>query len=629
MIPNDSTRLSARRCLSCQLVTDALACPNDRSATYVRGLARVDPKTLTPGTIVAGRYQVSAEIGAGGFGTVFEAADLQRGTTVALKVLGADPDPDDARLLRFLREAQVTTALTHPNTVRVLDFGQDDRGVVFLVMERLHGQSLKEAFFARKQKGRVFADWEAAKIAIEILSSLEEAHAAGLVHRDLKPDNVMLLDTGDGGFGVKVLDFGIARRQESTLTVAAAVPCTPEFASPEQALSAPTDARSDLYTVGVDLFLIVSGELPFKSPVRSDILKMQAFSQTPDLRRFGHCAGAFVDIVERAMAKRADDRFTSASEMKAALRAFVQSARRIVDPASRPSQDVTKHLPAPSADSTLPEQLLPATRIAAHEDLELDATMPATPLFGLEADGLTAPGEPELLDPTPIIATPVVPRRLVIGGRVADGAVDGLEATVLRVPAEGMDPTLIRPDPTPGDFIQWSEVQTAPSSFAGAQTDLDAETVTQPSGTLTPAPVMATPQQPPYVISSAAPLRRTSMAVMLALASFVVGVAVTIAVMDSPEPPPPPASTARQPGRKIVGRAAHPSPQETPPTPTAPVARPPPARETAPVVEPPPPAPVRRPAKTPRTRPKRNVAPAPAPAPAAPDSDPSALDIEI
>jgi len=658
-------------------VTDALVCPNDGEATYVRGLVRADPARMAPGTLVAGRYRVERELGAGGFGTVFAATDLDTAGLVALKVLGAAPDPDDARLLRFLREARVTQRLSHPNTVRVLDFGQDDRGVVFLVMEHLRGETLKDVYFGRKAAGRPFTAAEAARIAIEILASLEEAHAAGLVHRDLKPDNVMLAEGAHGSIRVTVLDFGIARQMESTLTIASAVPCTPEFASPEQAQCSPADARSDLYTVGINLFLLVGGRLPFTSRIRGDILRKQAFEPAPALGSLGSFPPVFCEIVAKAMQKKAADRFATATEMKAALQAFVDDHGRgvptdrafakAVPPAETNVDDTRVILPSvpPEGDQDPTamlgrEALLAATRSYSDQDatahappadiLDPETLVPGQPEGGLAATALTQkpsmdrtfPGTPQAFEAAEarggvaslMGATPVVPTQLVVRatGTVEDPSVRndaaGLTARNDAVDLSGrndaIDPTLIRTDPEQGgDYVPWDDQSTAERS--------NPNVVTPNSPAPTRAPPMVMPQQTPYVVTpmghpgwNPPPKRRWPLAVAVALASFAVGAVAAVLLMTgalpgSPtEPPPerteaPPAAT---PGA-VPGQRA-PAPAEP-----ARAASPAPSEPSAPSSA----DPAKRPTRKRVRRPKPDAAP---PAKAAPkETSPSALDIEI
>ncbi|MFI5298360.1 MAG: serine/threonine-protein kinase, partial [Polyangiales bacterium] len=219
------------------------------------------------GALLGGRYRVGRLLGAGGMGAVYEAMQEDLGRRVAIKVLLPEviASSDDAEALRrFAREARAAAALHHPNIVAVTDFSPGDATApAFLVMELLQGRSVARAIM---DEGRLGPE-RVVTIAIQILAALETAHAAGLVHRDIKPDNVFLVPvTGAaGGELVKVLDFGIAKlargggATSSGLTATGAVLGTPAYMSPEQARGRDVDARSDLYAVGALMYHALSG----------------------------------------------------------------------------------------------------------------------------------------------------------------------------------------------------------------------------------------------------------------------------------------------------------------------------------------------------------------------------------
>jgi len=244
---------------------------------------------LSTGTTIAGRYRVERLLGSGGMGSVYEATQLAIGRRVAIKVLRPDVVDDPFIEARFQREARAAASVHHPNVVVVHEFGRGDEGTLFLAMELLHGDSL----LVRLRRAGAMPPREAVRIAMEIASALEAAHAAGVVHRDLKPDNVTLLTAG----GLKVLDFGIARilqndredahatsEDRAQLTDAQQLLGTPRYMSPEAVARMPVGPPADLYALGAILFEMLTGRPVFldKEPV---ILMGQHLRDRPPLLR--------------------------------------------------------------------------------------------------------------------------------------------------------------------------------------------------------------------------------------------------------------------------------------------------------------------------------------------------------
>lgn len=270
---------------------------------------------------VVGKYELAQVIGKGGFGAVYRARHLATGQQIALKVLARTHD--EIATKRFFQEAQVTSMLKHPNTIRVFDFGQDDAGRLYLAMELLNGRSLRDAMRDRRHEDQVFSERQAAEIGVAVLKSLAEAHRAGLVHRDIKPDNIFLHQIEDEDPVVKLLDFGIAKLGDGNerITSNSAVPGTPTFMSPEHAMNGPLDGRADLYSVGVLLFLMVSGRVPFRAESAVQTLYMHVHLPVPDLTQVARVplTPHFVSIVNKALQKDPAQRFPSAREMRLAL----------------------------------------------------------------------------------------------------------------------------------------------------------------------------------------------------------------------------------------------------------------------------------------------------------------------
>lgn len=314
---------SERKCPLCERKMFEAVCPEDRMATLlVHGPTQaIDPPRS--GDVLAGRYEVRDRIGQGGYGWVYRARHLGTGHDIALKILKVPPEEDGAfAVQRFFLEARVTSGLTHPNTVQVFDFGQDDSGCVFLAMELLAGRTLREELRVRKARGTRFSDAEIVQIGVSITKSLSEAHEQGLVHRDLKPDNVFLHRVAGDDPVVKVLDFGIAKLgsgHEHTLSSDTSVPGTPAYMAPEHALNLQVDGRTDLYALGVVLYQLATLELPFQAASDPQTLYMQAYGDVPDPRAVCDVGGALAHVIMGAMQKKPEARPENARAMRLAL----------------------------------------------------------------------------------------------------------------------------------------------------------------------------------------------------------------------------------------------------------------------------------------------------------------------
>jgi DNA-binding response OmpR family regulator len=220
-----------------------------------------------PGTVLDDKYRLDEKIGAGGFGAVYRATHLTLDRPVAIKVLRPSPGNDSPEAVeRFRQEALSASRLSHPNAVTVIDFGVSAVGIAYLVMELLEGRTLKEVLNA---EGSLLVQ-RCAEILIPVCEALAEAHAANVVHRDVKPDNIFLHET-DGGEVVKVVDFGIAKLfgegsapAMQGMTETGVILGTPDYMAPERLSGGRYDGRSDVYSVGVLLFQMVTGKFPFK-----------------------------------------------------------------------------------------------------------------------------------------------------------------------------------------------------------------------------------------------------------------------------------------------------------------------------------------------------------------------------
>ncbi len=235
-------------------------CPLD-GTKLVKIAAALDPLL---GRDIDGRYTILEKLGQGGMGAVYRASQHGLDREVAIKVVSAHLVSDPAVVKRFLREAKLASRLSHPNAVGVLEFGQTEDGVFYLVMELVTGRTLDHVIKSEK----VLKPERVVRIGMQVCDALEGAHSLSIIHRDLKPANIMLLAKGRDL--VKVLDFGLAKvvgadQTTVTMTNAGALLGTPAFMPPELALGLPCDARADLYSLGVVLYLAGSGRLPFMS----------------------------------------------------------------------------------------------------------------------------------------------------------------------------------------------------------------------------------------------------------------------------------------------------------------------------------------------------------------------------
>jgi serine/threonine protein kinase len=265
------------------------------------------------GRVIDNKYRIDAEIGAGGMATIYRATRLQIGDTVAIKVLHAEFLRDPKFTERFQREAQAAARLKHPNAVTIHDFGVSEDGIIYLVMELVEGQNLRTII---KEEGPMTTA-AAAVIVRQVCAALTEAHRQNIVHRDIKPANIAVTTSPDG-IRVKVLDFGIASLRGGgmmTLTQAGDLMGTPAYMSPEQCLGEELDSRSDIYSLGIVLFEMLSGVVPFNSPTVTAVVMQHVQQTPPPLRVLNASVSAPVEaVVLRALAKRREDRSQSARE---------------------------------------------------------------------------------------------------------------------------------------------------------------------------------------------------------------------------------------------------------------------------------------------------------------------------
>ena len=270
--------------------------------------------TIQPGRILAGRYRIEKQIGIGGMAVVYRAVDLNTHHYVAVKVLKAEHIQDEEFVARFQREAEAASKLTHSNIVNLLDVGMDTSGNRFLVMEYVEGQTLKEVI---REKGQL-SESSAVQITIRILSALQHAHENGIIHRDIKPQNILMQSDGH----VKVADFGIARMlNKHTLTKGDTVMGTVHYFSPEQASGHEMGVTTDIYSVGVTLYEMLTGRVPFDGDTPLAIAMQHLRNAPPPIHQFApNVSDAVCHICMKAMEKNPAYRYQSAWDMAADLR---------------------------------------------------------------------------------------------------------------------------------------------------------------------------------------------------------------------------------------------------------------------------------------------------------------------
>jgi len=302
-----------KRCPKCgvEYPETTTLCPADGTALEKDGDSLI-------GTTLAGKYRIDARLSEGGMGTVYRGTHVLMDKTVAIKVLRGSLAADEKIVARFSREARAASRISHPNALSVTDFGEDESGHVFLVMEFLSGKTLKQVI--REEGGLPLP--RVVDITRQISDALNAAHSQGVVHRDLKSDNIMLLDTLIGDHA-KVLDFGIAKINEpegavdTGLTAPNLVIGTPQYMSPEQcSQESEIDSRSDIYSLGVILYEMLIGHVPFSGDSPTMVMMKHLQEPVPSvLEERTDVPPAVARVVARAMAKVRDNRYQNVAEL--------------------------------------------------------------------------------------------------------------------------------------------------------------------------------------------------------------------------------------------------------------------------------------------------------------------------
>ena len=364
-------------------------CPADGDV-----LKRAGNEDRLIGQVLAGKYRIEDKIDEGGMGCVYRATHVLMEKVIAVKVLHPALAADDKIVARFTREAKAASRISHPHAINVTDFGESDNGVVYLVMEYLRGRTLKDIV----RSGGPMTLARTSEIVRQVAGALDTAHAEGVVHRDLKSDNIML-DEATGGDWAKVLDFGIAKIQEPQdkpdegLTAPNLIIGTPQYMSPEQCSQASDiDARSDIYSFGVIIYEMLTGHVPFTGDSPTAIMMKHIQDAPPSvLDERKDLPDEVGRVVARALAKRPEDRFQKVGELAAAL-ATAAAAEQVplADAAAAPLLLDTERIGSP----TSPNEPARTTVVARDDD---EATV-------VSADYVRAGRTGEELPP-PVVAT--------------------------------------------------------------------------------------------------------------------------------------------------------------------------------------------------------------------------------
>jgi serine/threonine-protein kinase len=307
------------------------------------------------GTLLDGRFRLERKLGSGGMSTVYRAFDETLERWVAIKVMHRDITSDAAQIERFRREARAVARLSHPHVVSVIDAG-DDEGHPYIVLEYVEGETLK----ARIRRDGPMPVGEAVAYAIEIGAALSAAHGARLVHRDVKPQNVLIDHEGRA----KLTDFGISRSLEADgLTQAGKVVGTTDYVSPEQALGQDVDGQSDIYSLGICLYEMLTGQPPFTGDSHVAVAMKHVQEPVPDVReRRPEVSAALALVVERSVAKEQQNRYATIQDLIHDLEEALAIEASRAGEATGEATTVLRQLPG-SARKLAPRRLLSPNRV--------------------------------------------------------------------------------------------------------------------------------------------------------------------------------------------------------------------------------------------------------------------------
>jgi eukaryotic-like serine/threonine-protein kinase len=298
------------------------------------------PSSSMIGTVLSGRYRLEAKLGSGGMSTVYLARDETLDRAVAVKVMHREMSEQEDQLQRFRQEARAVAKLSHPNVVSVIDAGEDG-GHPYIVFEYVKGETLKQ----RIARVGALDTQEAIAYAIEVARGLGVAHARNMVHRDIKPQNVLIDEEGRA----KLTDFGISRQlEEAGVTATGRVLGTTDYVAPEQAMGRGVDPRSDIYSLGVVIYEMLVGQVPFHADSQVGVAMKHVNEELPDVqRRRPEASAAVALVVERATAKNPAERYQAIGEMVEDLETALEVEAARAGSTSGEATSVLEAVPAP------------------------------------------------------------------------------------------------------------------------------------------------------------------------------------------------------------------------------------------------------------------------------------------
>ncbi|MBX3187886.1 MAG: serine/threonine protein kinase [Labilithrix sp.] len=496
------------------------------------------------GQVISSKYKLLRLLGDGGMGSVYEAEHLRLGTHVAIKVLHPDLARRSGLVERFLQEARVSAQIRSPHVVHVTDVESTPDGIAYLVMELLQGEPLSNV----ERREGTLSVLMACDYTRQILEALEAAHALGVIHRDLKPDNVFV--TFQGGKPVlKLIDFGIAKLKQSAdqptknLTVAGMLMGTPEYMAPEQAYAADkVDVRADLYAVGVMMYEMLSGKTPASGDdPRVVVLKVERGEVIPLVHVAPNVPPEVAGLVHRAMAPRPEMRFASATDMRLALEAVMNGKRsntaKIVQAgavAAAPIQ--ASHAPAPPqySHSPAPPQLSHA---------------PAPPAEIGTGTVMGAPAEGALLESAP--------QRPGTG----TAKVAPLDTRALRSPEPAPAPAA--PTPYGPSKYESSRPPSRSGGGSGLIVALAIVALLLGAGAVVAYVLGTTPAKPPPPEDPFAGMTTTTTTVTPPVTQTITPTVTTAAPLTPPPPNPNPTTTAKPPASTAPKPSGSPAPSTT------------------------------------------------------------------
>ncbi|MEM9692208.1 MAG: serine/threonine-protein kinase, partial [Myxococcota bacterium] len=410
------------------------------------------------GSVINDRYSVESVIGEGGMGRVYLATHKVIGKRCAIKILHPDLARDKEAVGRFVREARAASSIGNAHIVDISDFGETVDGSTYFVMEYLDGTTLAQLI----RNAKVLTTPEVIEIGVQMCDGLAAAHHTGIIHRDLKPDNIVLVPFKDVERFVKILDFGIAKvssaNANTKLTVAGTVFGTPHYMSPEQAAGMAVDPRADVYSLGVLMYEMACGELPFQADNFMGILTQHMY-KSPDMVRSrpwgGSCSPELEAIILKCLAKRAEARYQSMEELAEDLKrhAAGRAVEAILDDTTFsgrfevPAEFVRNNIIDESRKTTRGPRMLPRVAVGIMVGVGLGIAAfvgltstpePRAPAAAAVSSAVAppVPAEPTATDSdVPVPEDPAVDIKKVLVHCLAPGAEADIAGEMVRLPA--------------------------------------------------------------------------------------------------------------------------------------------------------------------------------------------------